>query len=318
MSDRLQKDSRRLFTMSATGAKPKRVVAGNEPNFQMVPDWQPLRLGAGRRRRFRRGHRCPNGVVDKVDPLYDQADAWSLKMEPGTTYRVNLSPRKGCARSGVYPPATRSFASGRRVAYPRVRRLLHADPGPDGGGTYSPLVFAQPGPRPSSRITSRAAAQPNNQARESRSTVTRTLGSLSGIERRRRRPVPLRCQQTEHGPGSPRPLPASSSRSPPRRHADRPYNSWVDTAKDAQAGHPPARGERSRSRRRKVHAGTARSPCHQDDPDRRAGKRRSPSRSAARSSSRPRPHRLPVEAPSAWCSNTRTPSLAGSSASHGT
>ena len=30
VSDRLQKDSRRLFTMSSTGAKPTRVVAGED------------------------------------------------------------------------------------------------------------------------------------------------------------------------------------------------------------------------------------------------------------------------------------------------
>ena len=58
VSDRLQKDSRRLFTMSSTGAKPKRVVAGEAPNFQMVPDWQPLRSGVRERRLLHRGHRC--------------------------------------------------------------------------------------------------------------------------------------------------------------------------------------------------------------------------------------------------------------------
>ena len=63
VSDRLQKDSRRLFTMSSTGAKPKRVVAGEEPNFQMVPDWQALRLGVREKAPVPPGPPLPPGGV---------------------------------------------------------------------------------------------------------------------------------------------------------------------------------------------------------------------------------------------------------------
>ena len=165
VSDRLQKDSRRLFTMSATGAKPKRVVAGNEPNFQMVPDWQPLRLGVREKPPVPPGQPLPpSGVVDKVDPLYDQSDAWSVRMEPGITYRINLSPRKGCAAIAVYPPATHSFGSSRRVVYRECGGYLTFTPGHDGGGTYSLLVSA---PRGSAAIVGyhlqAAAAQPDDQ-----------------------------------------------------------------------------------------------------------------------------------------------------------
>ena len=66
-------------------------------------------------------------MTDKVDPLYDQADAWSLKMEPGITYRINLSPRKGCASIGVYPPGTRSFGAGRRVVFRECGGYFTAD-----------------------------------------------------------------------------------------------------------------------------------------------------------------------------------------------
>ncbi len=156
VSDRLQKDSRRLFTMSSTGAKPKRVVAGEAPNFQMVPDWQPLRLGVREKAPVPPGPPLPTGgVTDKVDPLYDQSDAWSVRMEPGITYRINLSPRKGCVSIGVYPPATRSFGSGRRVVFRECGGYFTVTPGPDRGGTYSLLVSAPPGTGPSSGTTSR-------------------------------------------------------------------------------------------------------------------------------------------------------------------
>jgi TolB protein len=144
VSDRLQKDSRRLFTMSVTGAKARRVVAGDQPNFQMVPDWQPLRLGVSEKAPVPPGPPLPpGGVTDKVDPLYDRSDAWSMKMEAGVTYRINLSPRKGCASIAVYPPSTRSFGSGRRGVFRECGGYFTLTPGPDGGGTYSLLVSAR-------------------------------------------------------------------------------------------------------------------------------------------------------------------------------
>jgi WD40 repeat protein len=183
VSDRLQKDSRRLFTMSSTGAKPKRVVAGEEPNFQMVPDWQALRLGVREKAPVPPGPPLPSGgVTDKVDPLYDQSDAWSLKMEPGITYRVNLSPRKGCVSIGVYPPATRSFGSGRRVVFRACGGYFTVTPGPDRGGTYSLLVSA---PRGTEAVVGyhlrAAAAQPDDQGPGvPLSSDARVSGSLSG------------------------------------------------------------------------------------------------------------------------------------------
>ena len=183
VSDRLQKDSRRLFTMSSTGAKPTRVVAGEDPNFQMVPDWQPLRLGVREKAPVPPGPPLPTGgVTDKVDPLYDQSDAWSLKMEPGITYRINLSPRKGCASIGVYPPATRSFGSSRRVVFRECGGYFTLTPGPDRGGTYSLLVSA---PRGTEAVVAyhlqAAAAQPDDQGPGvPLSSDARVSGSLSG------------------------------------------------------------------------------------------------------------------------------------------
>ena len=183
VSDRLQKDSRRLFTMSATGARPSRVVAGGDPNFQMVPDWQPLRLGVLEKPPAPPGPPLPAaGVTDKVDPLYDQADAWSLKMEPGITYRINLSSRKGCASIGVYPPGTRSFGAGRRVVFRECGGYFTVTPGPGRGGTYSLLVSA---PRGTEAVVGyhlqAAVAQPDDQGPGvPLSSDAKVSGSLSG------------------------------------------------------------------------------------------------------------------------------------------
>jgi Tol biopolymer transport system component len=183
VSDRLQKDSRRLFTMSSSGAKPKRVVTGDVPNFQMVPDWQPLRLGVRERASVPPGPPLPSrGVTDKVDPLYDPSDAWSLEMEPGITYRINLSPRKGCASIGVYPPGTRSFGSGRRLVSRECGGYFTVTPGPGRGGRYSLLVSA---PRGTEAVVGyhlqAAAAQPDDQGPGvPLSSDARVSGSLSG------------------------------------------------------------------------------------------------------------------------------------------
>ena len=154
VSDRLQKDSRRLFVL-LHGAKPTRVVAGEDGTewYRMaattpwayvrkapVPQSPPLPTG---------------GVTDKVDPLYDQSDAWSVKMEPGITYRINLSPRKGCASIGVYPPATRSFGSSRRVIFRECGGYFTLTPRPGAAARTACSCQHHVAPRPLSGTTSR-------------------------------------------------------------------------------------------------------------------------------------------------------------------
>ena len=238
VSDRLQKDSN-LFTMSSTGAKPKRVVAGEVPNFQMVPDWQPLRLGVREEGTCSAGPPLPTGgATDKVDPLYDQSDAWSMKMEPGITYRINLSPRKGCVSIGVYPPATRSFGFGRRVVFRECGGYFTVTPGPDRGGTTACSCQHLAAPRPSPSTTS---------GRQRRDRTTEGPGSAEqrreghGIVvrhgHRRGRPLPLRCREAEHGPGSSGVLRRHQACShAPGRKADRRHHSRVDAATTLKQG----------------------------------------------------------------------------------
>jgi Tol biopolymer transport system component len=146
VSDRLQKDSRRLFLMPASGGSAKRLLAREEPASQMVPDWQPLRSGRVEPPPSPPGRTLPgNGVADRVDGLYDVADAWSVRMRAGVTYRINLSPRRACASIRVFPPRTRAFATGTAVAFRQCGGYFTYTPGPKRGGVYSLLVSAPAG-----------------------------------------------------------------------------------------------------------------------------------------------------------------------------
>lgn len=146
VSDRLEKDSRRLFVMPASGGSAKRLIPGNEPGFQMVPDWQPLRAGRVERPPSFPGKALPaGGVADRVDGLYDAADAWSMRMNAGVTYRINLSPRRGCVALRVFPPAAHGFSSSRSVAYRQCGGYLTYTPGPGRSGVHGLLVSAHPG-----------------------------------------------------------------------------------------------------------------------------------------------------------------------------
>jgi hypothetical protein len=144
VSDRVQKDSRKLFTMPATGGAVRAVFAnGGGPAFQMVPDWQPLRTGKVEAAPLPPGKPLgPAGVTDSVDPLYDRADAYAYPMQPGTTYRINLWPARGCVSLALLGPNIRSFSSVRRLAGAPCGGYLTYTPGPGGGGTYTLLVQA--------------------------------------------------------------------------------------------------------------------------------------------------------------------------------
>lgn len=140
VSDRVEKDSRRLYIMAADGRSTRRVIQAG-PTFQMVPDWQPLRTGRLERAPVPPGTRlAARGATDRVDPLYDLGDAWSVAMAAGTTYRINLSLQRGCAAIVVFAPRTRSFSSGRRLATRSCGGYFTFTPGPDGGGVHTLLV----------------------------------------------------------------------------------------------------------------------------------------------------------------------------------
>ena len=141
VSDRAEKDSRRLYVMSAAGRSTRRLIADGGPFFQMVPDWQPLRAGRLERAPVPPGTPlAARGATDRVDPLYDLGDAWSVRMAAGTTYRINLAAARGCAAVVIFAPRTRSFAGGRRLAGRPCGGYFTFTPGPDGGGLHTLLV----------------------------------------------------------------------------------------------------------------------------------------------------------------------------------
>src|SRR5262249_47614353 len=94
-----------------------------------VPPGVPLSAGGGRGR---------------LDPLQNPADAWSVTMERGKTYRFGVLTTAGrCVSVSIYPTTARSFDDETPVAATDCGRTWFFTPGPDGGGTYPVLVTSR-------------------------------------------------------------------------------------------------------------------------------------------------------------------------------
>jgi hypothetical protein len=85
-----------------------------------------------------------NGGRGRLDPLQNPADAWSVHMDRGKTYRFGVLNTFGrCVGVSIYPTTTRSFDDEIAVAGTDCGRTWFFTPGPDGGGTYPVLVHAR-------------------------------------------------------------------------------------------------------------------------------------------------------------------------------
>lgn len=86
-------------------------------------------------------------VTSTVDPVLDSADAYSVSMERGTTYRLNLTTpwRNGCIGYEIYRPGVWSFATATVVFEQECGGYALFTPGMDGGGEYSVVVKARGG-----------------------------------------------------------------------------------------------------------------------------------------------------------------------------
>jgi hypothetical protein len=83
------------------------------------------------------------GGRGRLDPLQNPADAWSVTMQRGTTYRFGVLSTSGrCVSVSIYPTTTRGFGDAAPVAGTDCGRTWFFTPGPDGGGTYPVLVRA--------------------------------------------------------------------------------------------------------------------------------------------------------------------------------
>ena len=77
-----------------------------------------------------------------MDPVLDNADAWSVPMERGTTYRINLTTPSHCLALEIYRPGTYSFRLAKPVRSSSCGGYVVFTPGLDGGGLYSLVVRA--------------------------------------------------------------------------------------------------------------------------------------------------------------------------------
>ena len=84
------------------------------------------------------------GVRSAVHPLVDRDDAWSVPMDRGRSYRINLVPGRGCLPLHLFRPGTDSFRADKPVLDLECGGYALFTPGPDGGGRYSLLVQSDP------------------------------------------------------------------------------------------------------------------------------------------------------------------------------
>jgi hypothetical protein len=81
------------------------------------------------------------GGAGRLDNLQNPADAWSVTLQRGVTYRVGVElPTGRCVRASVFAPGTRAFALDHPIAVYSCGHVGLLTPGPDGGGKYSILV----------------------------------------------------------------------------------------------------------------------------------------------------------------------------------
>jgi len=83
------------------------------------------------------------GVRATVNPVLDTADAWSVAMARGTTYRVNVTTPGHCLELGIYRPNTYSFRLAKPARSSACGGYVVFTPGLDGGGLYSLVVRAE-------------------------------------------------------------------------------------------------------------------------------------------------------------------------------
>jgi hypothetical protein len=82
-----------------------------------------------------------DGGTGHLDNLQNPADAWSVILKRGVTYRVGVElPVGNCVRVSVFSPGTRAFALDTPIAVYPCGHVGFLTPGPDGGGKYSLLV----------------------------------------------------------------------------------------------------------------------------------------------------------------------------------
>jgi hypothetical protein len=84
------------------------------------------------------------GIRSTLDPLERPHKAWSTVMLAGTTYKLNLVPRRGqCVAFSLFPPGTRDFRNAGSVLQRDCGGYVTFTPGARRGGRYSIFVEAR-------------------------------------------------------------------------------------------------------------------------------------------------------------------------------
>lgn len=121
----------------------------------------------------------PGGVTRSLDRLGNTDDAWSRRLRPGRSYRVNLATGGRCMRLRVFGPGARSFDGGSRTQRSCGGYLLYT-PGPGEGGLHKLLVEADRRARGRQRYHLQVAPAGRDDSLPGRVLGRRARGSLNG------------------------------------------------------------------------------------------------------------------------------------------
>ena len=98
------------------------------------------------------------GATASVSRLVNPSDAWAVRMKEGTSYRVNLDPRRTrCVALAIYPPGTRSFRNASPMRELRCGGYELLTPAPGKGGRYIMVARAAANDRRPQRYHLRVA-----------------------------------------------------------------------------------------------------------------------------------------------------------------
>src|SRR5262249_44856096 len=80
-----------------------------------------------------------SGAAGVLDPIVDTNAAYSVNLQSGTTYKIDLAnlSKRGCVSGALYPPGTNQFATGQAALNLRCSSYTVFTPGPGEGGTYT-------------------------------------------------------------------------------------------------------------------------------------------------------------------------------------
>ena len=141
--DATDDNGRAEFTFDGTGGANYLILFGRRSDS--VDDTFTLKVTAPGPSSRPPGTPLPaKGVRSTLDPLERPDKAWSTVMRAGTTYKMNLVPRRAeCVAFRLFAPGTGDFRNARPVIRRECGGYATYTPGPRRGGRYSIFVEAR-------------------------------------------------------------------------------------------------------------------------------------------------------------------------------